>query len=221
MREAYQQALDIRERLAKQTPKDVENERLLANSYMNIGLVEKDSGHLDKAAQHFQQAQKIRADLLKDDPGAVDVQRDIAMAAFYEGRLDVKAGNLAVAGNEFRESIRLFAVLAKAPPSFQSGNSMVCWATSGQRSRPPRMRSLATRNQLKPGALVERNPEVVEYASVLAVAYMELGKVQMPPASLTSFEHARDLLQRWAGKYSGNPQLQRDLGVTYYEWGKI
>ncbi len=222
-RKSYQQALDIRERLAQQTPKDVENKRLLANSYMNIGLVEKDSGHLDNAARQFQQAQKIRADLLKDDPGATKVQRDIAMADFNQGLLDVKAENLAAAGKDFGESIRQFAALIKSQPQdlnlqYRMALSLRLFADlrasegAAEESNSAYAQAIATLSRL-----VERNPDVSEYASVLAGVYMNQGSRQKGAESLASFENARELLQALADKYPDNPQFRCDLGATHRE----
>ena len=220
-RKAYQQALDIRERLAQQTPKDVENKRLLANSYMNIGLVEKDSGHLDKAAQQLQQAQKIRADLLKDDPGAIKVQRDTAMADFNQGLLDVKAENLAAAGKDFGESIRQFAALIKRQPQdlnlqYRMAICLRLFADlrasegAAEESNSAYAQAIATLSRL-----VERNPDVSEYASVLAGVYMNQGSRQKGAESLASFEHARELLQGLVDKHPDDPQFRSDLGATH------
>jgi len=220
-RKAYQQALDLRERLAQQTPKDVENRRLLANSYMNIGLEEKDKGHLDEAARMFQQAQLIRSDLLKEDPDSVRVQRDVAMAYYNQGLLDVKAENFAPAGKSFTDSIRLFAALVKLQPQDMTlqYRLAICYRLLGdlrasegavEESNSAYAQSIDTLTRL-----VERNPDVAEYASVLAGVYMNQGSRQKAAASLASFEHARDLLQALVDKYPDNPQFRCDIAVTH------
>ena len=186
---------------------------------MNIGLVEKDSGHLDKTAQQFQQAQKIRADLLKDDPGAVKVQRDTAMADYNQGLLDVKAENLAAAGKSFGESIRQFAALVKSQP--QDMNLQYRMATSlrlfgdlrasegaAEESNSAYAQAIETLSRL-----VERNPDVSEFASVLAGVYMNHGSRQKGADSLASFEHARELLQGLVDKHPDDPQFRCDLGA--------
>jgi len=226
-RKAYQQALDIREHLAQQTPKDTENKRLLANSYMNIGLVEKDSGHLDEAARQFQQAQKIRSDLLKDEPGSIKVQRDVASADYNQGNLDVALKNFAGAGNSFTDAIRQFAALVKSQPQDMNlqYRLAICLrlfadlrASEGavEESNSAYAQAIETLSHL-----VERNPDVAEYASVLAGVYMNQGSRQKATESLASFEHARDLLQGLVDKYPDNPQFRCDLGTTHRKLAQL
>ena len=224
---AYQQALDIRERLAQQAPNDVENRRQLANSYMNIGLEEKDSGHLAEAGRKFQQAQKIRSDLLKEQPDSVRVQRDVAMADYNQGLLDVKAENFAAAGKSFGDAIRLFAALVKLQPQDMTlqYRLAICYRLLGdlrakegavEESNTAYAESIATLTRL-----VERNPDVAEYASVLAGFYMNFGSRQPATASLASFEHARELLQALVEKYPDNPQFRCDRAATHRSLGNL
>src|SRR5262249_34044631 len=52
----YQKGRDLRQQLAVLTPADQESERALANSIMNVGLVEMDRGNLDAATEQFRDA---------------------------------------------------------------------------------------------------------------------------------------------------------------------
>ena len=83
---AYAEALDVRTRLVEAVPDEREYRRDLANTYMNIGLVEKQRDP-DQARQSFGKAQAIRERMRTD--GVVDkkLQRDLAMGYYNQARL--------------------------------------------------------------------------------------------------------------------------------------
>ncbi len=85
----YQKGRDLRQELADLTPDDLESQRELANSIMNVGLVEMDRGDLDAAAEQFRAAQQLRENLLKKED-SYNLQRDLAMGLYNQGTLEVK-----------------------------------------------------------------------------------------------------------------------------------
>src|SRR5262249_1690298 len=80
--QAYRKASELRQRLVDLFPREGEFRRALANSIMNIGLVEKDLGEPDIAAGKLQSAQQVREALLAEGNELPRVDRDLAMGAY-------------------------------------------------------------------------------------------------------------------------------------------
>ena len=112
----YQQAREICQRLANAAPQDIEYRRMLANTIMNIGLVEKDLGHWDEAAKQLQAAQDIRQALVVSGGDLPKLQRDFAMGYYNEANLDLQRRHVAAAQKNFEESIALFERLVRRDP---------------------------------------------------------------------------------------------------------
>ena len=143
------------------------------------------------------------------------------MGDYNQGLLDVKRENYAPAGKSFTDSIRLFAALVKLQPQdmtlqydlavgYRLLGDLRAKEGASEESNAAYAQSIDTLTRL-----VERNPDVAEYASVLAGFYMNFGSRQKATESLASFEQARDLLQALVDKYPDNPQFRRDLAVTH------
>ncbi len=79
--ESQTAALDIRKQLTELTPDAMEAKRTLANTYMNIGLIERDRGS-PQARELIEQAQSIRKELLSANPHDPKVRRDLALGYF-------------------------------------------------------------------------------------------------------------------------------------------
>ncbi len=92
---AFQQAINLRKRLVELDPSQPDYTRMLANSYMNIGLVEKDRGvveeshrgdgevYFQKARRMIEEAQSLRRQLL-NRPGGDELKtnRDLALGHY-------------------------------------------------------------------------------------------------------------------------------------------
>ena len=136
---------------------------------MNIGLEEKDRGHLDEAGRKFQEAQKIRLDLLRDESDSVVVERDLAMADYDQGLLDVKQEDLAAAGKDFGEAIRRFAAMVTRQPQDMNlqYRLAICYRLLGDLRAKEGAAEESNADYAKSidalQRLVERNPDVAEY----------------------------------------------------------
>jgi tetratricopeptide (TPR) repeat protein/ribosomal protein S27AE len=86
--ESYQKAIEVRGRLAALVPDKRESHRMLANTYMNIGLLEMGRGSYDEARRRLEQAQSIRLQprIAGNDP---KLRRDIAMGYYNLAKLSL------------------------------------------------------------------------------------------------------------------------------------
>jgi hypothetical protein len=99
--ELYSTAHQVRQRLAENDPQNLEFQRVLANSIMNIGLVHKDQGDLAEALQWQSDAQNMRRQLLAESQpnqsGWTELQRDRAKANYNLAVLERERGERAAA----------------------------------------------------------------------------------------------------------------------------
>jgi tetratricopeptide (TPR) repeat protein/tRNA A-37 threonylcarbamoyl transferase component Bud32 len=86
--ETYQKAIDVRSRLTALSPAERESNRMLANTYMNVGLLEMRRGSYDEARRRLEQAQAIRLQpqIAGNDP---KLRRDIAMGYYNLANLSL------------------------------------------------------------------------------------------------------------------------------------
>ena len=113
---AYEEGSKIRGQLVEMAPTDVEYQRALANSVMNIGLVEKDRGQFGPAGKQLQAAQKIRQEQLAANGDSMKMRRDLAMGSYNQGLLDLKLDQPKSAASHFNEAIERFEQLHQADP---------------------------------------------------------------------------------------------------------
>ena len=70
-RTAYQTAQLIRKVLVSENPDDPSLESDLAETHMNLAILERDSGHLDLALKNFREGVRLDEDLVKAAPGNI------------------------------------------------------------------------------------------------------------------------------------------------------
>jgi tetratricopeptide (TPR) repeat protein len=123
--EAYQKAIEVRSRLAALVPDERESHRMLANTFMNIGLLEMGRGSYDDARRRLEQAQTIRLQprIAGNDP---KLRRDTAMGYYNLANLSlsglVQADKNPESAREWydlgrqssRQAAMLFQTLAKS-----------------------------------------------------------------------------------------------------------
>src|SRR5262249_51195315 len=114
---AFQKGRELREQLTELDPKNSEYWRLRANSVMNIGLLEKDEGHFDAAAEQLRAAQAMRQEHLAGSEDGPKLKRDLAMGVYSQGVLDSLRRQNDAAAEHFREAIAQFEELNHADPN--------------------------------------------------------------------------------------------------------
>jgi eukaryotic-like serine/threonine-protein kinase len=205
--EAQAAAMKIRKRLTELAPDSREWQRTLANSYMNIGLVELDRGSA-QARQWIERAQAIRTELLKSDHRDPKVRRDLAMGDFNLAKKlawpeleKTKAGLPALrpwyelARKSIAEARRLFEELCSADQNdltlrYQLAlcdcveadllNYRLGAAAGDEAIRPQPAEAIAAFDKARQimANLAERSPDVAEYRLALAEIDLSIAQVQ-------------------------------------------
>ncbi len=112
---AFREAIKLRGKLADNQPAQVEHQRKLANSHMNLGVADVKQGEIDRAWIEFSDAQNARKQLLKDKPN-VFVQRDLAMGFYNWGNLAFELERFDEAQNKVETAAKQFKLLADNDP---------------------------------------------------------------------------------------------------------
>ena len=219
---AHQKAVEVRGKLARAAPWEAEFKRTLANSCMNIGLIERESQRPKKARRMFLKAQRARRDILHDDDDP-EVRRDLGKGCYNLAVLSLAAGDYKDARTNLQEAIALFEkLLLKDPQDLANQYRLVlCYRILADlKSRLADRDSAKELYQKALGrmeTLARSNPKVAEYQVELASLHMNFGELlreqEHLPAALVSFRQALDILQDLVTACPGVPEYRRDLAV--------
>ena len=103
--EAYSSAIDTRSALVAAAPREREFQRTLANTYMNVGLVERET-NAAAARPSMEKAQAIRESLLAEGPADPKVERDYAMGHYNLAILALRRTSSTTPSSRFRRPSR-------------------------------------------------------------------------------------------------------------------
>ena len=106
-----QEALELRRELVKAEPANILAGQLLANSEMNMGLLEEDLGHPQQALAHYEEAQHRRMELLSKEPKNASVRRDQAKGFSNLGMFYARQRRLPEAEEFYKQAEKVFASL--------------------------------------------------------------------------------------------------------------
>lgn len=109
----FQDALLLRRDFAKLEPENIEAGQLLANSEMNVGLLQEAMGKPQEALEYYQAANARRKALLEKAPENSGLLRDRAKGLTNIGLLLAHQNKLAEAENNYDEARQAFAKLAE------------------------------------------------------------------------------------------------------------
>ena len=238
--QAYRAAVQLRERLCDAEPDNVDFQRWLANSVMNVGLVKKDSEQFVEARRQFVAAQDIRLPLLNENPDDLVLHRDVGRGYYALAQLALQ---LALQ-SEPPDQVRLTEArqhLEKAVTAFQHVRQREAADLNNQLSLSLCLRALADvlseldqKNEafqsyrqalsiIEPLAMA--NPDVVGYQARLAEVYLSRGELehrglQEVGDALVSFQSALEILQDLVKDEAALPEYRRELGVTLRAIGR-
>lgn len=219
----YREAIDVRDRLVKRAPDRTEFQRLLANSHMNLGLVEKERGNADAARKLMEQAQEIRRRQLvrADDP---KLRRDLAMGAYNLGNLLYNDQDIRVPEKYLAEAAENFEkVVAHDTRDLNNQYFLaICYRLLGElKWFEEDWDAVAVDYRKAHGrleTLAQQNPDVPEYQAALANVYLSLGELdhrqRRAAESLKAFQQALDVSERLYRQHSDVSQYRRDFAVA-------
>ena len=230
-RESYEQAMRLREVLARKTPNDAELARALASSVMNLGMLRLRGGAADEALPLLERAQSLR--LAHTDPAkpSPKMQRDLGMGYYNLAAAQMAAGDAAGAEGNLRAAITQFDLLVASTPQDMDN-----------RRRQANARRLIADIQAAAGddaaaidsfqqarealrELVAHNPDVPDFAADLAGVQLNLGAQLQASGdaagALAEMLAAVETLRTLNERDAPTPQHARDLGVALRACGEL
>ncbi|MDA1049492.1 MAG: serine/threonine-protein kinase [Planctomycetota bacterium] len=200
--EVFQRAKQLREGLADDASAPAahlpEYRRTLANTYMNLGIVERARGNLDDAQANFQQATQIRAVLLAKNADDPHVLRDRAMGLFNLANFAIADDRVPDAEQHLLAAIPIFERLLEDTPDdlMNQHRLATCYRRLGHlhvmvADNLDAQEMAAESRQMRDAALASfepalgfiellayQNPQVMEFQSELAAIHIGAGTVE-------------------------------------------
>jgi tetratricopeptide (TPR) repeat protein len=218
----YLEAVEIRQELVERMPADVECRRTLANTYMNIGLVQEPS-EPGEARKHFERAQRIRQEMLTNGCDDLNVRRDLAKGYYNLADLAQAQNDLPAADGCLERAVELFRELSQDDASgIEAEYSLALayrkWADlKSLRQVPEDAISLYGDARELMSKLVRENPAVPAYRAGLAEICMNAGTIEHETGrhheAVSSFTTAVELLADLLGDQSESARY-RQLYLT-------
>ncbi len=219
-----------------------EAQRTLANTNMNLGIVERARGNLEQARGHFQLATRIRSELLSQTPDDTRLLRDRAMGLFNLANFAFEDKQLPDAERNLLDAIPIFERLLNESPNDLRNQSRLATchrrlgdlqvgAAEGMTKRgmldeAREMRDEALANFYAAEEAIElvayQNPQVLEFRVELAAIRIGSGVAELDQGYLQraerSFVLARDSLSPLVE--SGSAESEHDLAKALRELGR-
>jgi serine/threonine-protein kinase len=232
----YAAAIELRSRLVALAPDSTEFQRTLANSWMNLGLIEKDKdAKKGQARECMQKAQAIRAQLLvvagNDPKLGPQVREDAAMGYYNLGTLGLAISDLVLARTSLDNARQMFAQLVKDEPTdfgYAYKLAVTCRLQGDVLSAAKRYEE-AIRMYAESRAALERlasqNPSVTEYQVALAEVCLTLAEAEYNHGNreraLAAFEQAEIILAPLVAEHSATGRYHRDIILALRAIGKL
>jgi len=224
---ALREARSLREQLVATDEADAERTRRLANTLMNLGLVEERRGNYAAAKASIAEAQRRRSRLLDRDAENIEVRRDRAMGYYNLGThvrsIDEPTREQSTEAVKVLENaIADFeGILKRLPGSLDDQSRLVsCRSILGDVYQGLGEADAAldsySKARVEMQRLAEQNPLVLGYQKQLAglevsLAELQLGRQEFDMA-IVLLQNAIKTLAPLADK---TPDFRRDLAVAY------
>lgn len=217
---AFSEATAIREELAREHPQEQKYQRQLANSQMNLGIVNFTTGNLDETRSRFEIAHSIRERLAEkdDDP---ELSGELAMGLYNLGKLSFALGEPDSAREQLLLAVSRYEQLYEGDPDdthtrYRLG---LCCETLGDLETTISAaldRYVVARGHLE--RIVHDRPGVAEYQVELARVLIKTGELYLQqdrrPQSLRALLQAEAILQELVDRVPDSPRLVEMLAGT-------
>jgi eukaryotic-like serine/threonine-protein kinase len=228
----YQQAVRFRNQLRELDHNNVEYVRLLANTHMNLGLVEGDSGRPEESLKAFTTAQDLRRDMLTRQD-AWKLRRDLAKGEYNLGYVAISTSDLLNAEAHFTDAANQFERVLLEDPNDQDTQVLLstCYRLVGDlgQYRDPPVDPIPwySKAQQRLRRLIDQNPAVVDYQLEYAGVLLNRGEWEhgdsdatKASAALKTFDEVRQILQPLVDRFPKVPRYRRDLAVALTSLGE-
>ena len=177
---AYQQALTIQKRLARENSTVTVYQIGLATCYNDLAILYKQTGKPSEALLAYQQAQRIRERIASENPDETEYQNDLAASYNNLGNLYEATGKSAAALATYKQALAIWERLARENPKATAyqRNLAIIHSSVGihYRKNGKMSRTLtAYRRALKiRQRLARENPAATDFQNELAASYYNL-----------------------------------------------
>ncbi|NOY41762.1 MAG: serine/threonine protein kinase [Planctomycetes bacterium] len=228
-RQFFEQAAEVRQKVAKANPGDDEAARKLANSVMNTGYVQPD---IDEAIALMKHAQVIRmARVAQSETVNPKLQSDLGKGYYALAVTSSKKGDLVYSEANFLQAIEIFSKLLEDSPNnltHQRGLAACRRMVGDLKSQADEPTQAIEYYQTARKALEKlrmRSPDVLEYSSDLAGVYINLGRElegqRQPELALQHRQQAVELLRELSEQAPKVPSYRLDLGIALRAVGNL
>lgn len=202
---AGERSLELRRQVLANKTADLEFQRLVASSYMNLGLVYRERNEREKAIQLIQESQRMREQILLETED-FETRRDIGIGYYNLGNIALDSGDIQSALISIKKAVAAFEFMVQQFPEdlghrsrlalslrlrgdLHSETDDIDSAIDSYEAATDRLRSLS-----------EQNSEVTEYKVDFCVTLMNLGSLRNEAsdfaAAIDSFDESLAGLSR-------------------------
>ncbi len=229
--EAYQQALEIGQRLAEREPANAEWQRDVSVSLNKLGDVLSAQGELEGARRAYEQALEIGQRLAEREPANAEWQRDVSVSLNKLGDVLSAQGELEGARRAYEQALELRQRLAEREPANAVWQRDVSVSLnklgdvlSAQGELEGARRAYEQALELRQ-RLAEREPANAVWQRDVSVSLNKLGDVLSAQGELEgarrAYEQALEIGQRLAEREPANAVWQRDVSVSLNKLGDV
>jgi serine/threonine protein kinase len=230
--ESYSRALKIREALAAASPKEVQNRRDLAASYLRIAAPLIETNESARGTDYLRKALTLCLKLRAEQPENSEIRYDLAVAYDELGHmLEDWWGDASGALENHRKALSLREEFVAADPGNQTHrrNLSVTYVNIGRALVQKAQTKEALESNLKAlrirEVLVAESPSNVDFRRLLAISYQQDGNYRIllndSEGALQSFRKKLALEEQSLTNDPANSQCQEDLGYSCERIGDL
>ena len=221
----FEESRQFRQRLADRQASGLEPRRKLANTVMNVGLIQKQLSQFDQAARSLDDAQKGRQAVLQgrriEDANSQEllVWRDLARGHYNQANLLAAMKGPAAAEEELPPAIAILEQIRRMAPSDLRNRERLagCYHLSARLRYERGDLAESSRRYEQAIAVLDDlhrdSPQMVEFQERLALVQMDYGRLQRRrgnlEAALAAYTRACELLQPLVPPPDGTEHSER------------
>jgi eukaryotic-like serine/threonine-protein kinase len=228
---SYQEALAIRDRLARAKPLDTALERDLARTHNNIGGVQSETSRPVEAMASYEAARAIWERLVRQNPSVIEYRERLAWCYHNIGILQSDTGQRAEAMTSYERARAIRERLVRENPSVTEFQCDLAKNHNDigtlQHVTGRRAEALASYEQTRViwERLERENRLATAFQGGLAWSYHNIGILQNETGrqaeAMASFEKALAIRERMASENPSVTAFQRDLARSHNDLGGV
>lgn len=228
--QSYQKAFGLQEKIAEGNSENVEDQMILGDLSLDIGLQSRSIGDLQIAEEHFQNALNIFTDLRKDSPNDLKSLSGLARTFWNIASLQTAGNNLEGSLENYQKAIEIYEKLAVDEPNnprhlrnvaLTNKNIGSVWQLFGENEKALQYFQKSLAIDLENA---ENNPNDVSAQLDLSFTYGTTGSALRNAknfqGSVENYQKAIDIRERLFNADNRNAFAENALARGYQELGK-